>query len=68
MFDVPKLNTCCATCEYWQGPRKKTCFGVSTASNMSIGKCTQGVPSLYTSGHYAHTGNYCNKFKRWSEL
>lgn len=68
MFCVPKINTCCAVCDNWQGVRKKTCYGAETESNMVFGQCGVGVNSVYTSGHTAGDGTYCKKFKKWREL
>ena len=68
MFSVPKINKCCATCDNWQGARKKTCFGAETDTNSVRGQCSAGVHSLDTSGHKAFEGNYCKQFKKWREL
>ena len=68
MYAVPKINQCCATCNHWQGPREKTCYGVETGTNSVYGRCAAGVLSPVTSGHMACEGQYCKKFEKWRAL
>ena len=68
MWTQPKGNKCCATCQYWCGPRTAHHSGAAVVDSPGTrGKCAAGTPGDAIPGPTAMRSS-CAKYQVWANL